>query len=108
MNQSFESGEQILLTGKSGERYRGKIYTEKESQSSISGRAIAMLSNSVLTEQGWEHQVNSVYNTEDVGEELAHFRTRDDISHLILLPYAEMDSSVPDKVDDLIRSYVHK
>ncbi len=108
MTDTMESGQDIELTGKSGERYTGKIYTDKNSTSTLSGRAIAILTNSTQTESGWTHHVNAIYNTENITEELAHFKNRDDISHLVLLPYHANESGVADKVDDLIRSYIHR
>lgn len=107
MTTSIESGHTIELTGKSGERYAGIIYTDKNSTSAIAGTAIACLSNSTQHEGEWTHQVNSIYNTESATEELKHFQNRDDISHLILVPYSENDNGVQDKVDDLIRQYLH-
>ena len=103
-----EYGQDIELTGKSGTRYAGKIYSDKDSTSSLSGRAIACLTNSTRDENGWTHHVNSIYNTENVADELEHFKIRDDISHLILLPYSSMEEGSTDKVDDLIRSYIHR
>lgn len=108
MTNAIERGQDIELTGKTGERYSGKIYADKDSTSALTGRAIAVLSNSTQTEHGWEHRVNSVYNTENVAEELAHFKIRDDISHLVLLPDNRSEGGVTDKVDDLIRSYIHQ
>lgn len=108
MADTVESGQDIKLTGKSGELYNGKIYSDKNSNSSITGKAIACLSNSTFSEDGWIHHINSIYNTEDVTRELAHFRDRDDISHLILLPYNWNEGGAVDKVDDLIRNYVHR
>jgi squalene cyclase len=107
MNNPTESGQAITLTGKSGHYYSGKIYTEKDSTSALSEKAIVLLSNSVYTDAGWTHHVNSIYNTERVADELKHFQSRDDISHLILLPYNGNENNVTDKVDDLIRSYLH-
>lgn len=103
-----ECGQDIELTGKSGERYTGKIYSDKSGTSSLSGKAIACLSNSEWTGNGWTHHVNSIYNTNKVETELAHFKDRDDISHLILLPYYANQNAVTDKVDDLIRNYIHR
>ena len=103
-----ESGYDIELTGKSGTRYPGKIYSDKDSTSSLSGRAIACLTNSKRDESGWTHHVNSIYNTENVADELEHFKNRDDISHLILLPYSNQEGGPTDKVDDLIRNYIHR
>ena len=107
MDHSTEHGQVIELTGKTGASYTGKIYSSKDSHSAFSGSAIAVLSNSACTDDGWEHQVNSIYNTERVKDELDRFKNRDDISHLILLPYSENNNSVVDKVDDLIRNYLH-
>ena len=98
----------ISLTGKSGQVYTGKIYSEKDSHSSLNGRAIAILTNSTHNENGWQHHVNSIYNTENIQDELARFSQRDDISHLILLPYNANENDIPDKVDDLIRQYIHR
>jgi hypothetical protein len=104
----IESGSNIELTGKSGERYTGKIYADKNSTSDITGASIACLSNSTLEEGGWTHRVNSIYNTNSATDELKQFQNRDDISHLILLPHNENENGVQDKVDDLIRSYLHR
>jgi hypothetical protein len=108
MTEQNETGQDIELVGKSGTRYAGKIYADKNSTSGLSGRAIACLSNSAQTEQGWQHKINSIYNTESISGELSHFRDRDDISHLILLPYTANENGPMDKVDDLIRSYIHQ
>jgi hypothetical protein len=108
MADTVESGQDIELVGKSGERYYGKIYADKNGTSSLTGRAIAVLSNSSQQEGGWQHRVNSIYNTESIPNELAHFQGRDDISHLILIPYSNISSGVTDKVDDLIQSYIHQ
>jgi hypothetical protein len=104
----MEAGKDIELIGKSGERYSGKIYTDNDSTSSLTGRAIVCLSNSLQNENHWSHHVNAIYDTENVNDELARFQNRDDISHLIILPYGSNQSGVVDKVDDLIRSYVHR
>ena len=106
---SIETGQDIELVGWSGDRYTGKIYADKNGTTAFSGRAIACLSNSSYQNGEWTHRVNSIYNTENVNEELAHFRSRDDISHLILIPYSALPSDgAADKVDDLIRSYIHR
>lgn len=98
----------IALTGKSGQTYTGKIYADKNSRSSISGRAIAVLTNSTCDNGQWSHHVNSIYNTDNVQDELAHFKEREDISHLVLVPYSDNEGGVTDKVDDLIRNYLHR
>lgn len=108
MINTIDTGQDIELIGQSGERYTGKIYADKNSSSQITGTAIACLTNSTLQEEGWSHQVNSIYNVEKISDELAHFQSRDDISHLILLPYNDNKGSVVDKVDDLVRSYLHR
>ncbi len=108
MTETTESGQNIELIGKSGQRYTGKIYSDKNSTSALTGRAIACLSNSSLHEGNWTHNMNSIYNTERVSNELEHFRNRDDISHLILVPYSSNEPGVVDKVDDLIRNYLHR
>ncbi len=108
MTDAMIAEQDITLTGKSGQSYYGKIYADKNSTSSLTGRAMAILTNSRYTDNGWLHQVNSIYNTENIPEELAHYKNRDDISHLILLPYTSNDNGVEDKVDDLIRSYIHR
>jgi hypothetical protein len=107
MYGSADTGHDVELLGKSGRRYNGKIYSEKNSTSSLGGKAIACLSNSSQNDSGWTHQVNAVYNTENIPGELAHFQSRDDISHLILIPYSN-EFETGDKVDDLIRSYIHR
>jgi hypothetical protein len=108
MTDTVESGQDIELFGKSGERYTGKMYTDKNSTSSLTGKAIVCLTNSSHSDNGWTHQVNAIYNTERINDELAHFKNRDDISHLVLIPYQTNESGVVDKVDDLIRSYIHR
>ena len=108
MSDKLESGQDIELVGKSGEYYTGKIYSDKNSSSTLTGRAIACLSNSTFADNQWSHAINSIYNTENIKEELAHFKIRDDISHLILIPYNSIQSDVVDKVDDLIRNYIHQ
>lgn len=108
MSTEADTGQDIELFGKSGHRYTGKIYKDKNSASGLNGRAIAILTNSLQTDTGWTHHVNSVYNTENVKDELEHFRSRDDISHLILLPYNQNEGEIADKVDDLIRNYIHR
>jgi len=109
MADTIEWGQDIQLYGKSGECYTGKIYSDKNSTSTLTGRVIVCLTDSTRTDNGWVHHVNSIYNTENVANELAHFKSRDDISHLILLPYNfNQSSGIVDKVDDLIRSYIHQ
>ena len=101
-----ESGQDIHVAGKSGDVYYGKIYANKNSTSSLSGAAIVCLSNSQYIASEWKHQMNSIYNTDDLVKELTHFQKRDDISHLIIIPHA-IGFGNKDEVDDLIRNYLH-
>lgn len=107
MTEAIDTGRDIVLVGNSGEKYYGKIYDDKNAGSEIAGRAIACLTNSTPGAGDWEHHMNSIYITENASDELVHFRGRDDIAQLILLPYYENDNGVVDKVDDLIRRYIH-
>jgi hypothetical protein len=107
MNQQPQSGEEIELTGNSGHRYSGRIFSREDSISDLSGKAIVCLTTSNYANEGWKHQVNSIYDTENITGEMAHLQSRDDISHMILLPYSRNDNGVNDKVDDLIRQYLH-
>lgn len=106
MQETEETGQDVTLTGKSGRQYNGKIYS-KENTNTVAGRSIVCLTNSSRLEDGWNHKVNSIYNSESGTEALAHFRERDDISHLVLLPYADNQGGNIDSVDDLIRNYIH-
>ena len=108
MTNNIESGEDVVLYGKSGATYRGKIYTDKNGVTELSTRTIVGLSNSKLTEGKWEHQIRDFYNTEDPQEALLHFRERDDITHLILIPSTSNDFAGIDQVHDLIQNYIHK
>ena len=95
-----------MLSGKSGTTYKGIIYSDKNSTTSISGRAIVCLSNSHSSEGGWQHAIRDIYDTDNTTKILQHFRERDDISHLILIPKEET-SGPTDKIDDLRRQYIH-
>ena len=106
MTDILESGQDIEIMGKSGQRYSGKIYTDKNSSTSLSGQVIVCLTNSSYGDHGWHHTVNSVYN-DDVQNALEHFKTRDDVSHMILIPHTSAEFSGGSKVDDLIRNYIH-
>ncbi|RYZ44966.1 MAG: hypothetical protein EOO14_26340, partial [Chitinophagaceae bacterium] len=63
MTESRDAGEAIQLTGQSGQPYSGRIYAVKNGSSAPPGKAIALLSNSLRTSYGWEHRINSIYNT---------------------------------------------
>jgi hypothetical protein len=100
-------GEDIELTGRSGERYSGKIFAEKNSNVSCDGAAIVCLTNSSYENGTWHHRFNAVFDTDNAASEISRFTERDDISHLILIPHQNVPDNVPDKVDDLIRQYIH-
>ena len=102
-----ESGEDIQLTGKSGHCYIGKIFSDKNSTTALSGTAIVCLTNSYFAEEKWHHRMNSIYNTKHVELALDHFKSRDDISHMILVPAGSLAFGQVDHVDDLIRQYLH-
>ncbi|HEV7331827.1 MAG TPA: hypothetical protein VGN63_12380 [Flavisolibacter sp.] len=108
MTENRDAGEAIQLTGQSGQPYSGRIYAIKNGSTAPPGKAIAVLSNSLRTAYGWEHQVNSIYNTDNPPQEVEQFQSRNDISHLILLPYENNSNGPADKVDDLIRKYIHR
>lgn len=99
-------GREIELRGKSGTAYHGKIL-EKESETTVTGRAIVCLTNSWY-EDAWKHHMNAVYMTDDAAQAFTDFQGRDDISHLILIPVSPHDFSRINKVDDLIQQYIHK
>lgn len=108
MIQMDDSGEDIVLYGKSGHSYQGRIYSDKNSTTTITTSAITCLSNSRYTDCKWEHQIKDVYNAADSRDALKHFREREDRTHLILIPGEANDSSNVDKVADLIQNYIHK
>lgn len=102
-----ETGLDVQLSGKSGETYTGRIYADKEANSTISGQTIVCLTNSDYTEGQWHHRVNSIFSSSDVRQTLEHFKSRDDISHLILIPQESTTNHQKDHIDDLIRAYLH-
>jgi hypothetical protein len=53
------------------------------------------------------HSIRDIY-TDDAQHALEHFRERNDISHLILLPNLSSEYSGTDKIDDLRRRYLHR
>ncbi|HUC83048.1 MAG TPA: hypothetical protein VMR70_19220 [Flavisolibacter sp.] len=101
-----ESGQDIYVEGKSGDMYYGKLYADKAGTSALCGSAIVCLSNSHYEASRWQHQMNSIYRTDDVNRELQHFKGREDISHLIVIPHT-IGFGNKDEVDDLIRNYLH-
>lgn len=102
-----KTGYNIDITGKSGRTYRGNIYDDKDISTFLSGEVIVCLTNSRLSGDIWEHYMNSIYNTKDVTQALEHFRIRDDISHIILIPHSSLAFDNTDYVDDLVRNYLH-
>jgi hypothetical protein len=68
---------------------------------------IVCLTNSHFVEGKWHHHMNSIYNTNQVAAALDHFKMRDDISHIILVPKGSPAFTRVDFVDDLIRQYLH-
>src|SRR5947209_9539942 len=107
MMEILNTGQPIALRGKSGEQYLGIIY-DKESDSTVSGRGIVCLTKSNFIDHEWSHSINSIYNTDDVKIAVEDFKNRDDISHVIIIPLNPLDLGKNDKVDDLIRAYIHK
>jgi hypothetical protein len=107
MQEILNLGQDIILTGKSGTTYRGRIL-DKESTTLSSAHAIVCLTNSYYSDGQWHHQFNAVYNTNNEKEAMAQFRKRQDISHLILIPRNLNEREKLDKIQDLIQSYIHK
>ena|ERR1051325_7541042 len=106
MIDTLEAGRDISLFGKSGQCYSGKIYSDKNSTTTLSGPAIVCLTNSQFIENSWQHAINSIYN-DDIENALNHFKIRDDVSHIIIIPQSGDEFRKLDKVDDLIRNYLH-
>jgi hypothetical protein len=102
-----DSGKDIALTGKSGNTFIGRIYEDKNASSSIESAAIVCLSNSQLIDGAWHHTIKDIYDTADIEHTLEHFRERDDISHLILIPRTSYNPMNWDLIDDLRRNYIH-
>jgi hypothetical protein len=96
----------ISLIGKSGHEYYGKIY-DKSSDSNLAGQAIVCLSNTRWEDNHWQHHIRDIYNDAGV-RALQHFKERDDISHLILIPVDSLEQQGLDVIDDLRRQYLHK
>lgn len=107
MTQILDIGQAVTLSGKSGALYDGRIYN-KASDESLSGHAIACLTNSTFHDHHWTHKMNSVFRTNDAKAVLEDFKKRDDISHLILISQHPYQSGATDMVDDLIRRYIHQ
>lgn len=96
----------ISLVGKSGNEYHGKIF-DKNSDSNLSGEAIVCLSNTHWKDNHWQHNIRDIYNDAST-HAIQHFKERDDISHLILIPADSLEPKGIDVIDDLRRQYIHK
>lgn len=104
----MESSERnISLIGKSGREYYGKIYSDRGDKTSLSGPAIVCLSNTRWTDNHWQHSIKEIYD-DTATNALDHFRERDDISHIILIPRGGTDTGNSDPIDDLRRQYIHR
>jgi hypothetical protein len=98
----------ITLVGRSGIAYHGTLYTKDGNMAALPNHAIICLSNSTATNGVWHHDISAIYQTHNVAGELERFNHRDDLSHLIVIPIKPNDHNEVDKVDDLIRNYIHK
>ncbi len=104
MNQSERN---MSLVGKSGTEYYGKIYEDKSGTTGLSGPAIVCLSHTRWQENHWQHDINAIYN-DDALSAYNHFKERDDISHIILIPADAAEQKGIDVIDDLRRQYIHR
>ncbi|HEU4470044.1 MAG TPA: hypothetical protein VFR58_03095 [Flavisolibacter sp.] len=108
MTDILNAGQAIEIRGKSGAAYNGVIFSDKSNLGGFSSRAIVCLSNSSYADGEWHHRIKDIYDTDDSGEALAHFRERDDITHLILISRGPSELGKVDKIDDLRRNYIHR
>ena len=103
-----DSSQDVELIGKSGHTYQAKIYEDKHSSSDIRSSAIVCLANSYFDNGNWHHDIRDIYDTDNIEQTLHHFRERDDISHLLLIPRPAGVTADWDWIDDLRRNYIHK
>lgn len=96
----------MSLVGKSGTEYYGKMYEDKRGTTVLSGPAIVCLGHARWQDNHWKHDINAIYN-DDALHAHNHFKERDDISHLILIPYDSAELKGIDVIDDLRRQYIH-
>ena len=96
----------MSLVGKSGTEYHGKIYGDKTGTTGLSGVTIVCLGHTRRVQNGWEYNIRAIYN-DDALHAYNHFKERDDISYLILIPYDSADQRGIDVIDDLRRQYIH-
>jgi hypothetical protein len=108
MTEMIDWGNEVELYGKSGASYKGRIYTDQNSATDLSGRTIVCLTNSRIKDGVWEHQIEDIYGSNDPQDALTHFKGREDRTHLILIPETSGESANVDKVYDLIQNYIHK
>ena len=95
----------ISLVGKSGNEYFGKMYEDKKNVTGISGSAIVCLSNTLWDDNHWQFNIRDIYN-DDALTALEHFKERNDISHIILIPMDTETWQGIDVIDDLRRQYL--
>lgn len=98
----------ITLVGKSGIAYNGTIFSKNFVAADLPAHAIICLANSFAADTGWQHAINAIYQTNNVLKEIERFNHRADLTHMIVLPVKETDHNESDKVDDLIRNYIHR
>jgi hypothetical protein len=55
----------------------------------------------------WQHTIHAIYN-DDALHAHTHFKERDDVSHMILIPPDPAGEKGIDVIDDLRRQYIHK
>jgi dihydropteroate synthase len=97
----------ISLVGKSRKEYYRKIYDDKNSVSTISGKAIVCLTDTRWEDNHWQFNMRDIYS-DDVTKALNHFKERGDISQIILIPVNAMNHHGVDIIEDLKRKYIHK
>jgi len=97
----------MSLVGKSGTEYHGKMYEGKGGTTALSGLTIVCLGNTRWVENYWQHTIHAIYN-DDALHAYNHFKERDDVSRLILIPYDSAELKCIDVIDDLRRQYIHK
>jgi hypothetical protein len=107
MTEILNLGQDIILTGKSGATYRGRIL-DKASTTLSTSHAIVCLTNSYYANGQWHHHFKAVYNTDNAQKAVEQFRERQDISHMILIPRNLREWEKLDKIQDLIQSYIHQ
>ncbi len=100
--------QEVTLVGQSGNTYHGTLYTKDHHLALLPAQAIICLSNSTPYNGGWHHAVNAIYRSDDVPLEMERFKARQDLSHIIVIPFNPAEQKGLDPIDDLIRSYLHQ